>query len=294
MTLQQSLQDTAEDLREQMDTILSAICKGKTGEQRLVEAMRYTLFSEGKRLRPFLVMAAASLFGVGKSSALNVAASIEFLHTYSLIHDDLPAMDNDTIRRGKPSCHIAFDEATAILAGDALLTLAFEVLAHPSTHSDPNVRAELVLAVAEACGARGMVGGQMMDMLSEQKEYNIEEITRLQRMKTGALFAVSCEVGAILGKAARPLRQALRAFAYDIGLAFQITDDLLDAEAGSKTGKRQDKSSGKGTYISAMGAEKSRMQSRLLMQQALSHLDVFGKRADMLREVARFMVERTQ
>jgi farnesyl diphosphate synthase len=263
------------------------------GESRLAEAMRYSTLSGGKRLRPFLVLASANLFGVGKGSSIQTAAAIEFIHTYSLIHDDLPALDNDDMRRGKPSAHKQFDEATAILTGDALLTYAFEVLSDITTHSDSSVRAELVLSVARACGYRGMVGGQMMDLISDVKKMTIEETTRLQRMKTGELFAISCEAGAILGKAAHPLRNALRGYALGLGLAFQITDDILDAEGtkkGSKT--RQDKSSGKATYVSAMGLEKSRKQAQMLANQAISHLDVFGKKAQLLKELAQFVVNR--
>jgi len=293
--LQDKLKQTAELLHEKMDILLPSINKGRVGESRLSEAMRYSSLSGGKRLRPFLVVASASLFGVSRDSALQAAAAVEFIHAYSLVHDDLPALDNDDMRRGQPSCHVKFDEATAILAGDGLLTLAFEVLAHPSTHYDSNVRADLILALSEAVGAKGMIGGQMMDLISEEKELTIEEVTRLQRMKTSALFAVSCEAGAILGKAARPLRNALRGYAHDIGLAFQITDDLLDAEIGEehpKKGERKDKSSGKGTYVSVLGVDKAKMQAKILSQQAIAHLEVFGNRADMLKELARFVVGR--
>lgn len=263
----------------------------RIGESRLAAAMRYSTLAPGKRLRPFLVMRSAALFGVSETSALRTACAIECIHAYSLVHDDLPALDNDDTRRGQPSCHKQFDEATAILAGDALLTLAFEIVSHPDTHVSPNVRADMTLAIAQACGVRGMVGGQMLDIISERSELNIEEITRLQRMKTGALFAVSCEAGAILGRAPDNARNALRGYANNIGLAFQITDDLLDATAEANSG-RMDKSSMKGTYVGVMGVEKSRKQAQLLVEQAVSFLEVFGKRADMLKDLARFIVDR--
>ena len=287
--LQKIIKENAQIIYDKMDDLLPMERPGRVGENRLARAMRYSSMSEGKRLRPFLVMASAELFGVGRTSSSQVAAAIEFIHAYSLIHDDLPALDDDDLRRGKPSCHKEFDEATAILAGDALLTFAFEVLTHPSTHSDNSVRAELALEVAKAIGTKGMIGGQMIDLLSEERELNIEEITRLQRMKTGALFAISCEAGAILGKAPEKLRNALRGYAHDMGLVFQITDDLLDAE--EREG-RQNKSEEKGTYISIMGIEKARKQAEILTSQAVTHLNVFDKKADKLRDLARYVYER--
>lgn len=297
MTLRAALEEATTLVDEQLDDLLPPVRKDRVGERRLAEAMRYATLSPGKRLRPFLVVQSARLFGVSQASALQVAAAVELIHSYSLIHDDLPALDNDDLRRGQPSCHKKYDEATAILAGDALLTLAFEVLSHPTTHGDSGVRASLVLSISEACGVKGMIGGQIMDLISERRELNIEEITRLQRMKTGALFSVSCEAGAILGKAARPMRNALRAYAYDIGLAFQIRDDLLDAaseELPAANSDRQNKSSGKGTYVSAMGVEKAERQANILVEQAIAHLEVFGKRADILKDLARFVIDRDQ
>lgn len=292
-TLQDGIAEISALLDEKLDLVLPSATKGTAGEMRLAEAMRYSVMSPGKRLRPFLVVVSASLFGVSKYASVQTAAAIECIHAYSLIHDDLPALDNDDFRRGQPSNHKKFDEATAILAGDALLTLAFEILSDVSTHPDASVRAELVSNVAKACGPRGMVGGQMMDMMPDQDKVNLEETTRLQRMKTGALFAISCEAGAILGKCPLPLRNALRGYAHDIGLAFQITDDLLDAE-GVKSGdkKRQDKSSDKATYIRVLGIEKAAKQAKMLCDQAQSHLDVFGKKAAMLSELAQFVVSR--
>ncbi len=292
VALDKSLEEIAELLQEKMDDLLPDPSSQREG--RLAEAMRYATLSGGKRLRPFLTVTTASLFGVSKSSALQAAAAIEFIHSYSLIHDDLPAMDDDDERRGQPSCHKKFDEATAILAGDALLTYAFEVLADRSTHSSHSVRCELIRTIAKASGPCGMVGGQMIDILADnKKDMSINQIIHLQRLKTGELFAVSCEVGAILGNAAPNLRNKLRAYAHDIGLAFQITDDILDAESDADTAsERNDKSSEKPTFVSAMGMEKAKEQSRLLCEQAISHLEVFGKRADLLREIAKHIVNR--
>ena len=265
------------------------------GEEIILEAMRYSTLSGGKRLRPFLTVCSAGLFGVSFEAAIEAAAAIEFIHTYSLIHDDLPAMDNDDLRRGKPTCHKAFGEAAAILAGDGLLTYAFQILASVKVHPDPAVRCELISALAVASGAWGMVGGQMMDLEAENKQLSLEEIIRLQRLKTGELFAVSCEAGAILGKAPGMMKKLLRAYAHDMGLAFQITDDLLDVE-GTRTqmGKtvRKDKIAGKATLVSVMGVDRAREHAQILIKQAISHLDVFDKKADNLRALAEFVISR--
>ena len=265
-------------------------------ESRVVEAMRYTALSGGKRIRPFLVTASAGLFNVDKARALRVAAAVEMIHCYSLIHDDLPAMDDDELRRGQPTCHIQFDEATAVLAGDALLTKAFEVVADEKTHDSSTVRAELVLALAKASGETGMVGGQMLDLVAEDHALNMPEVTRLQRMKTGALIAVSCEAGAILGKASEKAHHVLHAYAHDVGLAFQIADDLLDVEGdeeevGKKTGK--DAAAGKATFVSLLGVERARNQAQLLAKQAASHLDIFEEKGKLLKDLAQFVVNRT-
>jgi farnesyl diphosphate synthase len=217
------------------------------------------------------------------------------VHCYSLVHDDLPAMDDDDLRRGLPTCHIKYDEATAILAGDALLTKAFEVLAEEETHSDPLVRAELVLGLSKAIGDEGMVGGQILDLLAEQRELDMPEITRLQRMKTGMLIGISCEAGAILGKGSAQNRHALHAYAHDLGLAFQIVDDLLDVEGtaeevGKKTGKDAD--AGKATFVSLLGLERAKNQADMLAEQAIQHLDLFEEMADPLRDLAKFVVKR--
>jgi farnesyl diphosphate synthase len=257
--------------------------------------MRYSALAPGKRLRPLLVLASANLFGVALRCALQVAAAIEMVHAYSLVHDDLPAMDNSDLRRGRPTCHKQFDEATAVLAGDGLLTAAFGVLVHPDTHGDPAVRCELVSELATAAGAAGMVGGQMIDLIAEHQNLGIGAITRLQRMKTGALIAFSCEAGAILAKAPSELRSALRGYAHDLGLAFQIADDLLDVEgSASETGKPvgTDAAAGKATFVSILGVERARAQADLLASQAVAHLELFEQRAELLREAARFVIAR--
>lgn len=291
-TLEKALLEVSTALEEKMDQLLP---EPENGEARVIEAMRYSTLSGGKRLRPFLMVASAGLFGVCREASLQTAAALEFIHTYSLVHDDLPAMDDDALRRGKPSCHIQFDEATAILAGDGLLTFAFQVLADSSTHPDPAVRCELIRCLAQAAGCRGMVGGQMIDLLAENKELSIDEVIRLQRLKTGELFAIGCEAGAILGKAPRQIRNALSGYAHDLGLAFQITDDLLDAEGSrEKAGKevRKDAKRGKSTFVSIMGIERARAQAQILAKQAINHLSVFDERAALLREMAEYVISR--
>jgi farnesyl diphosphate synthase len=264
-------------------------------EGRLFEAMRYAVFAGGKRFRPFLVCESARLFAVASEAALRVAAAVECVHTYSLVHDDLPCMDDDDLRRGQPTVHRKFDEATAVLAGDALLTFAFELLGEPETHERARVRIELVRRLAAAAGGQGMVGGQMIDLASEGKALDISTITRLQRLKTGALIAFSCEAGAVLGRASDEALHALRAYAHDMGLAFQIADDLLDAEGdperlGKATAK--DAAAGKATFVSILGVERARAQARMLSDQAIQHLDLFDGKADLLREAARFVITR--
>jgi len=264
-------------------------------EARVCQAMRYSALAPGKRLRPFLVLAGANLFGVAQRCALQVAVAVEMIHAYSMVHDDLPAMDNSDLRRGRPTCHKEFDEATAVLAGDGLLTGAFEVLADADTHGDPAVRCELVAALASAAGAAGMVGGQMIDLIAEHQSLDIGAITRLQRMKTGALIAFSCEAGAILAKAPHELRTALRGYAHDLGLAYQIADDLLDVEGSAvEVGKPVgvDAAAGKATFVSILGVARARAQAELLVRQAMAHLDLFEQRAELLREAARFVITR--
>ena len=290
--LSQALSNAAAKVEATIDAVLSS---DGAPDIQIYEAMRYSALGGGKRLRPFLVLQSAKLFDVAEPCALRAGAAIELIHCYSLVHDDLPAMDDDDLRRGKPTVHKAFDEATAILAGDAMLTMAFEVLADPDTHPDASVRAALAGAIAQAAGARGMVGGQMIDLEAETKTLNLDEITQLQRLKTGALIAVSCQAGAIMGKAPDAARAALADYARDLGLAFQIADDLLDV-AGSveETGKavNTDADAGKETFVSLLGVEDARKKANALVDQAISHLSVFDDRAELLRLTARFVVDR--
>lgn len=285
-----------DEARLAVEATLDALLPRPEGpEARVAEAMRYAIMAGGKRFRPFLVCESASLFGVHKGAALRAAAAIECVHTYSLVHDDLPCMDDDDLRRGLPTVHRKFDEATAVLAGDALLTFAFEILADTDTHELAEVRIDLVRRLALASGARGMVGGQMIDLASEGKAVDIGAITRLQQLKTGALIAFSCEAGAVLGRAPRERRHALRAYAHDMGLAFQIADDILDVEGeaaslGKATGK--DAEAGKATFVSILGVDRARDQARMLSEQAIQHLDLFDEKADLLRQAARFVINR--
>ncbi len=265
------------------------------GRDRLFEAMRYVVMGGGKRMRPLLVMASCDLFHVDKERAMRVAMAIEAVHCYSLVHDDLPCMDDDDLRRGKPTAHKAFDEATAVLVGDALQALAFELLADVATHEDPYVRSELVLELARASGMSGMVGGQAMDIAAETAQFDLAATTRLQQLKTGALFGFAIESGAIMGHAGHDARVKLRGYAHDLGLAFQIADDLLDAEGDSgRTGKavQKDAAAGKSTFVSLLGLERARKQARMLIDQAIDHLHGFGESADLLRAIARFAIER--
>jgi farnesyl diphosphate synthase len=264
-------------------------------EARLLEAMRYATLNGGKRLRAFLVLQSGRQFGVDRRALGRVAAAVECLHAYSLVHDDLPAMDDDDLRRGRPTVHKAFDDATAILAGDALLTLAFGLIASPEAHGDPFVRCELVARLAHAAGHAGMVGGQMIDLAFEDMEAALPEITRLQRMKTAALITFCCEAGAIMGKASASARQALAAYGQELGLAFQIADDLLDLEGdATETGKKvhKDAARGKATVVASLGPERARSQAEALARQAVRHLDLFDEKADLLRAAAQFVVTR--
>ena len=292
MPLEDALSEGAAAVEEGLDLVLTS---PEGPEARLFEAMRYSSLGSGKRLRPFLALASGRLFGTPDARALRVGAAIELVHCYSLIHDDLPAMDDDDLRRGQPSCHIAFDEATAILAGDALLTLAFQVLAEPATHPDGEVRSNLVRGLAVAAGGHGMVGGQMIDLMAEHTDADFTMITRIQRLKTGALIGFSCEAGAILGGASEEQRLALSRYAHDVGLAFQIVDDLLDElgtaeDLGKATQK--DAAAGKATFVSLLGVEEARRRAELLADQAVSHLDIFGDKAAHLCAIARFVIER--
>ena len=262
-------------------------------EGRVVEAMRYAALAGGKRLRPFLVLSSASLFDIDENRAMRVACALECVHTYSLIHDDLPCMDDDDMRRGQPTIHKEFDEATAVLAGDALLTFAFEILADIRTHEDARVRCELITALAKASGAHGMVGGQMIDILAEGITLDMDGVTRLQQMKTGALIRFGAEAGAIMGRASSDLRHALHAYAYDIGLAFQIVDDLLDVVGDAEEmGKAVGKDHNKATFVSLMGQDRASLQAERLAEQAQIHLDPFDSRADLLRLLPQFVITR--
>ncbi|EWY39788.1 farnesyl-diphosphate synthase [Skermanella stibiiresistens SB22] len=286
--------EAAELVEQEIDHLLPM---SELTEAKLFEAMRYACLGGGKRLRPFLVLNSAGLFGVARDCAARVAAAVEFVHCYSLVHDDLPAMDDSDLRRGRPTVHKRFDEATAVLVGDGLLTLAFEVLADPATHEDPKIRCALVAALAKAAGMHGMVGGQMLDLIAETTEFDMGSTTRLQRLKTGEMIAFSCCAGAILGRASQPQAQALHNYAHDLGLAFQIADDLLDIDGDpAVTGKpvKRDAAAGKATFVSILGVERARDQARLLADQAARHLDIFDGRADMLKAVATYVVERRQ
>jgi farnesyl diphosphate synthase len=257
--------------------------------------MRYSALSGGKRLRPFLVMETAGLFDVAPDQALQCAVAVEMIHCYSLIHDDLPAMDDSGLRRGRPTAHKAFDEATAILAGDGLLTEAFAVLADPRCHPDAGVRAELAAGLAAAAGAAGMVGGQMIDIAPGRDGLDLDGITNLQALKTGALIAFSCAAGGILGHAGAPERAALLGYAQDLGLAFQIVDDLLDSqstpeELGKPTG--QDAAAGKATFVGLLGPGEARARAEKLVASACMRLEIFTEKADFLRETAIFVLER--
>lgn len=290
--LQEAMDDCTDSVNKMIEHILP---ETDLAESYLYDAMRYGVLNGGKRLRPFMLMQAARLFNVDTSRARRAASALEFLHCYSLIHDDLPAMDNSDMRRGKPSVHRQFDEATAVLAGDALLTLAFQVMSDRDTHPDPTVRVELVRKMAVAAGGHGMVGGQMLDLLGEKQEFDLGTISRMQRMKTGHLFAFACEAGAILGKAGDAQKKALCNYAYDLGLAFQVTDDVLDVEADPDiTGKpaNQDEQAGKSTFVSTMGKEQAKGRAEMLVHQAIRHLHAFDGRAELLKELAMYVLKR--
>jgi farnesyl diphosphate synthase len=293
MSFAASLKDIAADIDRLLGQVLDP---GAAAAPRVVEAMRYAALGQGKRLRPFFLVESAKLLGARRDHALRAGAALECVHCYSLVHDDLPAMDDDDLRRGRPTCHKAFDEATAILAGDGLLTLAFEITSDPATHPEPAVRAELVLELARAAGPAGMVGGQMLDLEAEAGGlHDFDAIVRLQGMKTGALFRYALEAGAILAQADGAARTALRAYAEKVGLAFQIADDILDVESTpEQLGKatQKDKGAGKATFIDLLGLDGARAKAQGLVDEASASLEPFGRAADTLREAARFIVER--
>ena len=265
------------------------------GRERLYAAMRYAALGGGKRLRPLLTVAASKLFAIDPERALRVGCAIEAIHVYSLIHDDLPCMDDADLRRGKATVHKQFGEAEAVLAGDSLHALAFEILAHQATHDDPWVRSDLVLELARAAGPGGMAGGQMMDLNAEGQELDLPSITRLQQLKTGALIEYAVEAACIMVRLTHDARTPYRGYARNIGLAFQIADDLIDhsgdeAAAGKPTG--QDAHAGKATFVSVLGPDRARQQASFLVNQAIEHLADHGEEADLLRAIARFAIER--
>jgi farnesyl diphosphate synthase len=283
----------AEAVDQELENLLPAVPEL---EHRLFDAMRYAVLGGGKRLRPFLVIAGGEIFDLELARCLRVAAAVELVHAYSLVHDDLPCMDDDDLRRGQPTVHLRYDEATAVLAGDTLLTLAFEVLADRETSPDPEVRTDLVAGLARAAGGHGMVGGQVLDLWAEDHPLDEAGTVRMQRLKTGEMIAFAGEAGAILARARPQQRQALRMFAHDLGLAFQITDDLLDVEgSASAVGKPvgKDAAAGKSTIVSVLGVEGARDRAILLSGQAAAHLDHFGEKANALRALCEFVITRS-
>lgn len=288
----QEFESSLKTIAEATDELLNRMLPDVSGD-RLRNAMRYAVLGQGKRLRPFLVLQSARLFGVEDTHSLRVGVALEALHCYSLVHDDLPSMDNDDLRRGQPTTHRKFDEATAILAGDALLTFAFEVLADEATHPAPAVRVALVSALAKAAGEAGMVGGQMLDIEADRLGFNsYAVISAMQARKTGALFRFACEAGAILGEGDGA---ALRQYTDHIGLAFQIADDVLDIESSTEAmGKatQKDKGKGKATFVDLLGLDGAKIEAQRLVDAACAVLEVYGARAEMLKAAARFIVER--
>ena len=292
MSLADAVRATAKDV----DSALNSILPQPTGfHARVQEAMRYAVQAGGKRLRPFLVLETASLFGVPRERAMRVACAIECLHTYSLVHDDLPAMDDDDLRRGRPTTHKQFDEATAILAGDALLTIAFEILADEATHPDGAVRAALVMDLARAGGHEGMIGGQMMDIEAPNHSFGANEVIELQARKTGALFEFSCIAGTRLAQASAKDFDNLVNYAKDLGLAFQIADDLIDVtgtveQAGKAVGKDQD--AGKATLVSIYGVEGAKAECAKLADRARGWVSGYGAKADSLAGLPAYLLDR--
>jgi farnesyl diphosphate synthase len=292
LTLAEAVRQTAAEVDRALDAILPQP-HGFHG--RVQEAMRYAVQAGGKRLRPFLVLETAALFGAPRDRAMRVACAIECLHTYSLVHDDLPAMDDDDLRRGRPTTHKQFDEATAILAGDALLTIAFEILADEATHPDGAVRAALVMDLARAGGHEGMIGGQMMDIEAPNHSFGAKEVIELQARKTGALFEFSCQAGARLAQATLQDFANLHAYARDMGLAFQIADDLIDVtgtveQAGKAVGKDQD--AGKATLVSIYGVEGAKAECSRLADSARAAVAGYGPKAELLAGLPAFLLDR--
>lgn len=291
-SFEQRLNEAADRVTVALDALLP---RAEGPEAHLNSAMRYAALGPGKRLRPFLAVEAGRLVNADERGVLRAACALECIHAYSLIHDDLPCMDDDDMRRGRPTVHRAYDEATAVLAGDALQAVAFEILAHPDTHQRGSVRSRLVERLARASGPYGMVGGQMIDIRAETEQFDISVVTRMHRMKTGALINYAIEIGTILREVEDHIRRALEGFAHDLGLAYQITDDLLDAtgnqaEMGKAAGK--DAGQGKATFVTILGVDGARDRSRHLAAQAKDHLEPFGARADVLREAVDFILDR--
>ncbi|MCG8442054.1 MAG: polyprenyl synthetase family protein [Caulobacterales bacterium] len=290
--VQLALEETADRVTVALDALIP---RPDGPEARLMSAMRYAALGGGTRLRPFFVVQCGRLFDVEERALLRAAVALECVHTYSLIHDDLPCMDDDDFRRGRPTVHRAYDESTAVLAGDGLLSLSFEIICHPDTHADPRVRSELARRLAIASGPRGMVGGQMIHTQSEREDLDISVVTRMQRMKTGALLSFAAEAGAVMARASDDCFQALAGFAHDLGLAYQIADDLLVREGDpDEMGKqtRAETPATNASFVAALGADAAREQARLLAAQAKKHLEFFGSRAALLRESVDFVLDR--
>jgi len=290
--LEARLKEAADRINVALDALLP---RPQGPEARLMEALRYAALGGGKRLRPFFTLEVGRMFDADEGSLLRVACAIECVHTYSLVHDDLPCMDDDDLRRGQPTLHRAFDEVTALLAGDALLTFAFELLAEPATHSDPQMRCKLIAGLAKASGPLGMVAGQAADMAGAEIGSDLIAVTRMNRLKTGALINFSVEAGAMIGCASETERTALNRYAHDVGLAFQMVDDILDAEGVVRdTGKavRKDEKRGKVNFVTVQGVDATRDRVRMLASQAKHHLSIFGPRAHILLDAVDFIVER--
>lgn len=291
-----ALRQAMTSVAHEVDALLERILPKPHGlHERLHKAMRYAVFAGGKRLRPFLVLRSAALFGVEPARAMRVAAAVEVLHTYSLVHDDLPCMDDDDLRRGRPTTHVAFDEATAVLVGDALLTIAFEILSNRDTHPSAEIRCRLVERLAKGAGHDGMIGGQVIDIEAETRAFGADDTITLQQMKTGALLEFSCGAGPILADAAEEDHNRLFAYARDLGLVFQITDDLLDVlGSAEKTGKsvRKDEGQGKATLVSILGIDGARNKAVMLAERSASTLAFYGDKATDLRELPLFLIDR--